>query len=48
LKNMILIIDNFDSFTYNLYHYFLILGEETIVKNRDEITIEEIKALKPN
>jgi para-aminobenzoate synthetase component II len=45
---MILIIDNFDSFTYNLYHYFLIIGEETIVKNRDEITIEGIKALKPD
>jgi para-aminobenzoate synthetase component II len=45
---MVLIIDNFDSFTYNLYHYFLILGEETIVKNRDEIMIEDIKALKPN
>lgn len=45
---MILIIDNFDSFTYNLYHYFLILGEDTIVKNRDDITIDDIKALNPN
>ena len=45
---MILMIDNFDSFTYNLYHYFLILGEETIVKNRDELTIEDIEVLKPN
>lgn len=45
---MVLIIDNFDSFTYNLYHYFLILGEETIVKSRDEITIEEIKKLNPD
>jgi len=45
---MVLIIDNFDSFTYNLYHYFLILGEETLVKGRNEITIEEIKNLKPD
>ncbi|KRQ87913.1 Aminodeoxychorismate/anthranilate synthase component 2 [Caloramator mitchellensis] len=44
---MVLIIDNFDSFTYNLYHYFLILGEEVLVKGRDEITIDEIKMLDP-
>jgi para-aminobenzoate synthetase component II len=44
---MVLIVDNFDSFTYNLYHYFLILGENTLVKNRNEITIEEIKRLNP-
>lgn len=45
---MVLIVDNFDSFTYNLYHYFLILGEETIVKGRDEITIEDIEEIKPD
>jgi anthranilate synthase/aminodeoxychorismate synthase-like glutamine amidotransferase len=45
---MVLIVDNFDSFTYNLYHYFLILGEDTVVKSRSEITIEDIKKLKPD
>lgn len=45
---MVLIIDNYDSFTYNLYHYFLILGEDTVVKNRDEVTLEEIEKMKPD
>ncbi|GFR34698.1 anthranilate synthase component II [Thermobrachium celere] len=45
---MVLIIDNYDSFTYNLYHYFLILGEQTIVKSRGEITIDDIEKLKPD
>ncbi|AZT91159.1 aminodeoxychorismate/anthranilate synthase component II [Caldicellulosiruptor changbaiensis] len=44
---MVLIIDNFDSFTYNLYNYFLRLGEKTIVKNRDEIDIGYIYSLNP-
>lgn len=45
---MVLIIDNYDSFTYNLYHYFLILGEKVIVKSRDEITIDDIYDLNPD
>lgn len=45
---MILIVDNYDSFTYNLYHYFLSLGHETVVKGRDEIDIEYVKELKPD
>lgn len=44
---MLLIVDNYDSFTYNLYNYFLRLGVETIVKNRDEISISYIKLLNP-
>lgn len=44
---MILLIDNYDSFTYNLWHYLLQLNEECIVKRNDEITIKEIKKLNP-
>ncbi|HEY0256346.1 MAG TPA: aminodeoxychorismate/anthranilate synthase component II [Candidatus Methylacidiphilales bacterium] len=44
---MLLIIDNYDSFTYNLVQYFGELGAELLVKRNDEITVEEIKALKP-
>lgn len=44
---MLLIIDNFDSFTYNLYHYFLILGQDVVVKNRDEIDINWIEKFNP-
>lgn len=44
---MILLIDNYDSFTYNLYQYFGELGEEIVVKRNDQITIEEIDALTP-
>lgn len=45
---MVLIIDNYDSFTYNLKHYFIMLGEETIVKGRDEINLIDIERIKPN
>jgi len=44
---MLLIIDNYDSFTYNLVQYFGELGAEPVVKRNDEITIAEIEALKP-
>jgi anthranilate synthase/aminodeoxychorismate synthase-like glutamine amidotransferase len=44
---MLLVLDNYDSFTYNLVQYFGELGAELIVKRNDEITIEEIAALKP-
>ncbi|MCD7036668.1 aminodeoxychorismate/anthranilate synthase component II [Metabacillus sp. GX 13764] len=44
---MILMIDNYDSFTYNLVQYLGELGEELIVRRNDEITIEEIKELNP-
>ncbi|MBI4196648.1 MAG: aminodeoxychorismate/anthranilate synthase component II [Deltaproteobacteria bacterium] len=44
---MLLIIDNYDSFTYNLVQYFLELGEEVKVLRNDEIGIEEIRVLKP-
>jgi len=44
---MILVIDNYDSFTYNLVQYFGELGAEILVKRNDEITLEEIEALAP-
>jgi anthranilate synthase/aminodeoxychorismate synthase-like glutamine amidotransferase len=44
---MILMIDNYDSFTYNLVQYLGQLGEDVIVHRNDAITIEEIAALKP-
>ncbi|WP_080845819.1 anthranilate synthase component II [Cytobacillus gottheilii] len=45
---MILIIDNYDSFTYNLYQYFGELGEELLVVRNDEISIDEIRKLHPD
>jgi para-aminobenzoate synthetase component II len=45
---MILMIDNYDSFTYNLVQYLGQLGEELIVKRNDEITVEEIGELNPD
>ncbi|CQR51180.1 aminodeoxychorismate/anthranilate synthase component II [Paenibacillus riograndensis] len=45
---MILVIDNYDSFTYNLVQYLGELGEEVRVSRNDEITIEEIEAFAPD
>jgi len=45
---MLLMIDNYDSFTYNLVQYFAELGEEVKVVRNDEIAVEEIAALKPS
>jgi anthranilate synthase component II len=44
---MLLMIDNYDSFTYNLVQYFAELGQEVAVHRNDEITLDEIAALKP-
>jgi len=45
---MLLMIDNYDSFTFNLVQYFGELGAEVRVVRNDEITVEEIGALKPD
>ena len=45
---MILIIDNYDSFTYNLVQYLGELGAEPVVYRNDKITIEEIENLNIN
>src|SRR6266516_2347795 len=44
---MLLLIDNYDSFTYNLAQYFGELGCDIVVKRNDEISIDEIAALAP-
>ncbi|WP_428908557.1 anthranilate synthase component II [Niallia sp. Krafla_26] len=44
---MILLIDNYDSFTYNLYQYLGEIGEKIVVKRNDDITITEIQQLAP-
>lgn len=43
----ILIVDNYDSFVYNLYQYLGEIGTEPIVRRNDEITIEQAEKLKP-
>jgi anthranilate synthase component 2 len=45
---MLLMIDNYDSFTYNLVQYFGELGEEVRVFRNDEITVQDIAALAPD
>jgi len=44
---MLLMIDNYDSFTYNLVQYFGELGQKVNVYRNDEITVDEIENLKP-
>lgn len=43
----LLLIDNYDSFTYNLVQAFLVLGAEVLVHRNDQITVEEARALRP-
>lgn len=44
---MLLMIDNYDSFTYNLVQYFCELGEKVVVYRNDEITVDKISELNP-
>ena len=44
---MILVIDNYDSFTYNLVQYLGELGSEVVVHRNDALTIDEVRKLKP-
>jgi anthranilate synthase component 2 len=44
---MILVVDNYDSFTYNLVHYLNELGAETLVYRNDALSVEEALGLKP-
>ena len=45
---MILMIDNYDSFTYNIVQYLLELGADVVVRRNDEIDLDGIAALKPD
>ncbi len=44
---MLLVIDNYDSFTYNLVQYFGELGADPVVRRNDAITLEEVEQLRP-
>ena len=46
-SRVLFVLDNYDSFTYNLVQYFGELGAEPVVRRNDEITVEEIAALHP-
>jgi anthranilate synthase/aminodeoxychorismate synthase-like glutamine amidotransferase len=45
---MVLVLDNYDSFTYNLVQYLGELGAEVTVRRNDEVTVDEIRALAPD
>jgi len=44
---MVFVLDNYDSFTYNLVQYLGELGAEVVVRRNDELTVEEVEALRP-
>jgi len=44
---MILLLDNYDSFTYNLYQYLSELGAEVTVRRNDAVTVDDVRALAP-
>lgn len=45
---MLLLIDNYDSFTYNLYQYLAELGADVQVRRNDQVTLDEIEAMQPD
>ena len=45
---MILVIDNYDSFTYNLVQYFGELGEDILVRRNDAVTVDEVMGMSPD
>ena len=48
MNNKLLMIDNYDSFTYNLVQYFYELGQDVVVHRNDHITLQDIEALQPD
>jgi anthranilate synthase/aminodeoxychorismate synthase-like glutamine amidotransferase len=44
---MVFVLDNYDSFTYNLVQYLGELGADVVVRRNDELTVEEVETLKP-
>jgi anthranilate synthase/aminodeoxychorismate synthase-like glutamine amidotransferase len=47
-NNMLLLLDNYDSFTYNLYQYLSELGAVVEVKRNDQVTLDEIEQMQPD
>ena len=45
---MLLLIDNYDSFTYNLYQYLSELGAQVEIRRNDAVTLDEIEAMQPD
>jgi anthranilate synthase/aminodeoxychorismate synthase-like glutamine amidotransferase len=45
---MVFVLDNYDSFTYNLVQYLGEFGAEVVVRRNDELTVEEVEALRPD
>ena len=46
--NMVFVLDNYDSFTFNLVQYMGELGAEVVVRRNDELTPEEVEGLHPD
>jgi len=44
---MVFVLDNYDSFTYNLVQYLGELGKEVVVRRNDQLTVEEVEAMRP-
>src|SRR6202044_699875 len=44
---MVFVLDNYDSFTYNLVQYLGELGAEVVVRRNDQVTVEEVDAMRP-
>ena len=44
---MVFVLDNYDSFTYNLVQYMGELGAEMVIRRNDELTVEQIEELRP-
>jgi para-aminobenzoate synthetase component 2 len=45
---MVFVLDNYDSFTYNLVQYLGELGAEVLVRRNDELSVEDVEALRPD
>ena len=45
---MLLLLDNYDSFTYNLYHYLGELGQEAVVWRNDAVSVEQVVEMRPD
>src|ERR1700749_298880 len=47
-ESMVFVLDNYDSFTFNLVQYLGDLAADVLVRRNDEVTVEEVEALKPD